>query len=103
MLIGHSFSLRFLERCLDTRVTLANLEDAGHFDEPIHCMKGVRIQIFVGPYFPGFNYGKITCRKNPYLNTYSHSNCFFNFKACVFSKIIRIFLDETWFVLHDAV
>ena len=70
MLIGLSFSLRFPEPCLDTRVTLANLEDAGNFDEPIHCMKGVRIQTFIGPYFPGFAYGKSTSRKNPYLNTY---------------------------------
>ena len=91
MLIGLSFSLRFPEPCLNTCVTLANLEDAGNFDEPIHCMKGVRIQTFIGPYFPGFNYGKITSRKNPYLNTYSHSNCFVNFKACIFSKIISIF------------
>ena len=43
MLIGLSFSLRFPEPCLDTSVTLANLKDAGNFDEPIHCMKGVRI------------------------------------------------------------
>ena len=103
MLIGLSFSLRFPEPCLDTRVTLANLEDAGNFDEPIHCVKGVRIQTFIGPCFPGFNYGKITSRKNPYLNTYSHSSCFVNFKACIFSKIISIFLDKTWFVSHDAV
>ena len=93
MLIGFSFSLRFPEPCLDTHVTLANLEDAGDFDEPVHCMEGVRIQTFIGPYFPGFTYGKITSRKNPYLNTYSHSNCFVNFKACIFSKIISIFLE----------
>ena len=93
MLIGLSFSLTFPEPCLDTCTTLANLEDAGNFDEPIHCMKGVRIQTFIGPYFPRFNYGKITSRRNPYLNTYSHSNCFVNFKACIFSKIISIFLE----------
>ena len=91
MLIGLSFSLRFPEPCLDTRVTLANLEDAGNFDEPIHCMKGVQIQTFIGSYFPRFNYGKITSWKNLYLGTYSHSNCFVNFKACIFSKIICIF------------
>ena len=43
MLIGLSFSLRFPEPSLDTGVTLGNLKDAGNFDEPIHCMKGVRI------------------------------------------------------------
>ena len=91
MLIGLSFSLRFLEPRLNTSVTLANLEDIGNFDEPVHCTQGVRIQTFIGPYFPGFNYGKITCRKNPYLNTYSVSNYFVNFKACIFSKIISIF------------
>ena len=91
MLIGLSFSLRFPEPCLNTSVTLANLEDAGNFDEPGHCMKGVRIQTFISLYFPGFNYGKITSGKNPYLNTYSHINCFVNFKACIFSKIINIF------------
>ena len=92
MLIGLSCSLRFPEP-LDTRVTLGNLEDAGNFDEPIHYMKGFQIQTFIGPYFPGFNYGKITSRKNLYLNTYSHSNCFVNFKACIFSKIISIYLE----------
>ena len=87
-------------------------------------MKGVGIRTFIGPYFPRFNYGKITSRKNPYLNTYSHSNCFVNFKACIFSKIISfswrykylinvhkyhedgyliVYLDKTWFVSHDAV
>ena len=55
MLIGLSFSLRFSEPCLNNSVTLANLEDAGNFDEPVHRMKGVRIQTFIGPYFPGFN------------------------------------------------
>ena len=75
MLIGLSFSLRFPEPYLITTVTLANLEDAGNFDESIYCMKVVRIQAFIGPYF----------------NTYSHSNCFVNFKACIFSKIISIF------------
>ena len=89
ILIGVSFSLRFLEPYLDTSVTLANLKNAGNFDEPIHCMKGVWIQTFIGPYFPGFNYRKITSRKNPY----SHSSCFVNFKACIFSKIISIFLE----------
>ena len=93
MLIDLSLSLRFPEPCLDTSVTLANLQDAGNFDEPIYCMKGVPIQTFIGMYFPVFNYGKITSRKNPYLNTYSHSNCFVNFKACIFSKIISIFLE----------
>ena len=93
MLIGISLSLRFPEPCLDASVTLENLEDAGNFDETIHCMKGVQIQTFIGPYFPGFNYGKITSRKNPYLNTYSHSNCVVNFKVGIFSKIISIFLE----------
>ena len=41
MLIGLSISLRFPEPCLNTSVTLENLEDAGNFDEPVHCMKGV--------------------------------------------------------------
>ena len=41
MLIGLSFPLRFPEPCLNTSVTLADLEDAGNFDEPIHYMKGV--------------------------------------------------------------
>ena len=91
MLIGLSISLRFPEPCLNTSVTLENLEDAGNFDEPIHCMKGVWIETFIGPYFPRFNYEKITNRKNPYLNTYSHSNCFVNFKSYIFSKIINIF------------
>ena len=58
MLIGLSLSLRFPEPCLNTSVKLANFEDAGNFDKPIHCMKGVRIQTFIGPYFPGFNYRK---------------------------------------------
>ena len=70
MLIGFSFSLRFPEPCLDTHVTLANLEDAGDFDEPVHCMEGVRIQTFIGPYFPGFTIGKLRAEKNPYLDTY---------------------------------
>ena len=91
MLIGLSFSLRFPEPSLNTSVTSANLEDAGNLDEPIHCIKGVRIQTFIGPYFAGFNYGKSMSRKNPYLNTYSPSNCFVNFKACILSKIISIF------------
>ena len=89
MLIGVSFSLRFLEPYLDTSVTLTNLKNAGNFDEPVHCMKGVWIQTFIGPYFPGFNYRKITSKKNPY----SHSSRFVNFKACIFSKIISIFLE----------
>ena len=55
MVIGLEFSLRFPEPCLNTSVTLANLEDAGNFDELIHCMKSVRIQTFVGPYFPVFS------------------------------------------------
>ena len=91
MLTGLSFSLRFPEPCLNTSVTLANLEDVRNFDETIHCMIGVRIQTFIDPYFPGSNYGKIMSRKSPYLDTYSHSNCFVNFKACIFSKIISIF------------
>ena len=91
ILIGHLFSLRFPEPCLNSSVTLANLEDAGNFDELIYCMKGVWIQTFIGPHFPGFNYGKCTSRKNPYLNAYFNSNCFVNFKACLFSKIISIF------------
>ena len=41
MLIGLSISLRFAEPCLNASVTLENLEDAGNFDEQIHCMKGV--------------------------------------------------------------
>ena len=52
MPIGLSFSLRFPEPCLNTSVTLANLEIAGNFDEPIYCMKGARTQTFIGPYFP---------------------------------------------------
>ena len=95
-LIGLLFSLRFPEPCLNTSVTLANLEDAANFDEPIDCMKGVRIHTFIGLYFHRFNYGKITSRKNPYLNTYSHSNCFVNFKACIFSKIISIFFQYSY-------
>ena len=91
MLTGLSFSLRFPEPCLNTSVTLANLEDVRNFDETIHCMIGVRIQTFIDPYFPGSNYGKIMSRKSSYLDTYSHSNCFVNFKACIFSKIISIF------------
>ena len=63
MLIGLSFSLRFPEPCLITSVTLANLEDAGNFDESIYSIKVVQIQTFIGPYFAGFNYGKITSRK----------------------------------------
>ena len=51
MLIGLSFSLRFPEPCLITSVTLAYLEDAGNFDQLIHCMKSVRIQTFIGLYF----------------------------------------------------
>ena len=91
MLIGFSFSLRFPEPCLNTSATLVNLEDTANFDEPIHCMKSVQIQTFICPYFPRFNYGKITNTKNPYLSTHSHSNCFVNFKSCIFSKIISIF------------
>ena len=91
MLIGFSFSLRFPEPCLSTSATLVNLEDTANFDEPIHCMKSVQIQTFICPYFPRFNYGKITNTKNPYLSTHSHSNCFVNFKSCIFSKIISIF------------
>ena len=45
------FSLRFPELCLNTSFTLANLEGVGNFDEPIHCMKSVRIQTFIGQYF----------------------------------------------------
>ena len=63
MLIGLSFSLRFPEPCLDTSVTLANLQDAGNFDEPIYCMKGVRIQTFIGMYFPVFNTAKLQAEK----------------------------------------
>ena len=55
MLIGLQFALRFPEPCLNTSVTLAYLEAAGNFDEPIHCMNSVRIQTFTGPHFPGFS------------------------------------------------
>ena len=55
MLVGLYFSLRFPEPSLDTGVTLANLEDARNFDEPIHCMKNVRRQTFICSYFPVFS------------------------------------------------
>ena len=53
--LGLEFSLRFPEPCLNTSFMLANLEGAGHFDEPIHYMKSVRIQTFIGQYFPVFS------------------------------------------------
>ena len=53
--LGLEFSLRFPEPCLNTSFTLANLEGAGNFDEPIHCMKSVRMQMFNGQYFPIFS------------------------------------------------
>ena len=53
--LGLEFSLRFTEPCLNTSFTLANLEGAGHFDERIHCKKSVRIQTFIGQYFPVFS------------------------------------------------
>ena len=51
--LGLEFSLILLEPCLNTSFTLANLEDAGN--EPIHQMKSVRIQTFIGQCFPLFN------------------------------------------------
>ena len=66
MLIGLSFSLRFPEPCLITSVTLAYLEDAGNFDKLIHCMKSVRIQTFIGLYFPDS-----TTEKKPVLGHFS--------------------------------
>ena len=61
MLIGLQFSLRFPESCLNTSVTLANLENVKNIDEPIHCMKCVLIQTFIGLCFPVFspNTGKL--------------------------------------------
>ena len=53
--LGLEFSLRFPEPCLNTSFTLANLEGAGKFDEPIQCMNSVRIQTFIGPYFLVFS------------------------------------------------
>ena len=53
--LGLKFSLRFPEPCLNTSFTLANLEGAGNFDEPIHCMKSIRTQTFIGQNFPVFN------------------------------------------------
>ena len=53
--LGFEFSLRFPESFLDNSFTLANLEDAGNADEPIHCMKSVRIQKFIGQCFPIFS------------------------------------------------
>ena len=53
--LGLKFSLRFPEPCLNTSFTLANLEGAGNFDEPIHCMKSIRTQTFIGQNFPVFS------------------------------------------------
>ena len=53
MLIGLWISLRFLETCLNTSVTLGNLE-VRNFDKKIHCMKSVQTQTYIGPYFPVF-------------------------------------------------
>ena len=53
--LGLEFSLRFTEPCLNTSFTLANLEGAGNFDEPIHCMKSIRTQTFIGQNFPVFS------------------------------------------------
>ena len=53
--LGLEFSLRFTEPCLNTSFTLANLEGAGNFDEPIHCMKSVWTQTLIGQYFPVFS------------------------------------------------
>ena len=53
--LGLEFSLRFPEVCLNTSFTLANMEGAGNFDDPIHCMKSVRIQTLIGQYFPVFS------------------------------------------------
>ena len=51
MLIG----LRFPEPCLNTSVTLANLEEAKNFDELIHYMKSAQVQTFIGLYFLVFS------------------------------------------------
>ena len=53
--LGFEFSLRFLKPCLNTSFALANLEGAGNFDEPIHCMKSVWTQTLIGQYFPVFS------------------------------------------------
>ena len=52
MLIGLSFSLRFPEPCLNTIITLANLEGAGIFDEPIHCIKVSECKLLLVLIFP---------------------------------------------------
>ena len=53
--LGLESNLRFPEPYLNTSFTLANLKGAGNFDEPIYCMKSVRIQTFIGQYFPVFS------------------------------------------------